>query len=56
MAYLHNFRHTIANTQSRYLHSVGYQEGELQVANTARGRVPMRGTGASQPVLVGKVL
>ncbi len=35
---------------------LGYQEGELQVANTTRGRVPMRGTGTGQPVVVMKVL
>lgn len=32
------------------------QEGEPQAVDTARGRVPMRGTGAERPVVAMKVL
>jgi len=34
----------------------GRREGGPQAANTARGRVPMRGTGAGRLVVVTKVL
>jgi hypothetical protein len=42
--------------QSKWASAPWSREGGPQAANTARGRVLMRGTGADQPVVAGKAL